>query len=548
MFKIISFSLIVFVFILLITLIQKYGEKDNYQYKKYSIGLVIVVLACSVFLVYKINSFPDVFVDEGNGMYDSWSLIHYGVDSNLNAHPVYLQSFAGQGQSIFYANIAGLFLKIFGYKLWAFRLPLVLLNIINLLLLSYIGLKNFNSKIAFWIVTVIGTSPYLLTMSRYGMDCNVSLFVFSIGVQLLYLGMIQDNYLKKQFQLSVGLLVIGLTAYAYNVAWIFLPGFLISLFIFIVCSHHVRIRDIIIPTFIMMIEIVPILTFAIRSNIPHLNETTKILFWTSPKLLASRAADSLISFKGNIFNNIYINLCEGFKILITGTDNLTWNSVLNFGPYYMFTLPFFIVGLVVLIKNSKNIVYSIIISMIIGCMPMIMTVKPNYNHWIFLHLPVLLVIAIGILSSIQNSKLETGLLVSYLVMSLSFSNYYFSQQRYTGWSISGLSEVKALHTKNYKKVYFVSNDPSFLYNIRTSLPISPYLYQKTKDHPYSKTILNMETKYDNFEKLQLTDDLKNRSLFLIQQNELTSYHDLIDRLDLKGSITINSVTYNVYKN
>lgn len=111
-----------------------------------------------------------------------------------------------------------------------------------------------------------------------------------------------------------------------------------------------------------------------------------------------------------------------------------------------------------------------------------------------------------------------------------------------------MSEVKALHTKNYKKVYFVSNDPSFLYNIRTSLPISPYLYQKTKDHPYSKTILNMETKYDNFEKLQLTDDLKNRSLFLIQQNELTSYHDLIDRLDLKGSITINSVTYNVYKN
>lgn len=49
MFKIISFSLIAFVFIFLVTLIQKYGEKDNYHYKKYSIGLVIVVLACSVF-------------------------------------------------------------------------------------------------------------------------------------------------------------------------------------------------------------------------------------------------------------------------------------------------------------------------------------------------------------------------------------------------------------------------------------------------------------------------------------------------------------------
>ena len=60
MFKIISFSLIVFVFILLITLIQKYGEKDNYLYKKYSIGLINVLLACSVFLVYKINSFPDI--------------------------------------------------------------------------------------------------------------------------------------------------------------------------------------------------------------------------------------------------------------------------------------------------------------------------------------------------------------------------------------------------------------------------------------------------------------------------------------------------------
>ena len=78
----------------------------------WNIIAVLCILAFSLVLLFRLGTIPTIFIDEGNGMYDSWSLAKYGVDSNLISNPIYLQSFAGQGQSILYARLAGTFLKI----------------------------------------------------------------------------------------------------------------------------------------------------------------------------------------------------------------------------------------------------------------------------------------------------------------------------------------------------------------------------------------------------------------------------------------------------
>ena len=49
---------------------------------------VFCMVAFSIVLLFRLGTIPTVFIDEGNGMYDSWSLAKYGVDSNLISNPI----------------------------------------------------------------------------------------------------------------------------------------------------------------------------------------------------------------------------------------------------------------------------------------------------------------------------------------------------------------------------------------------------------------------------------------------------------------------------
>lgn len=149
---------------------------------------MLCILAFSLVLLFRLGTIPTIFIDEGNGMYDSWSLAKYGVDSNLISNPIYLQSFAGQGQSILYARLAGTFLKILGYSIYAYRLPLVLVAITSVILLfNVLNAFDVKSKAIFLTTMIFCTSPWLIMVSRFGMDCNVAPFMVLIGTLLLLL-------------------------------------------------------------------------------------------------------------------------------------------------------------------------------------------------------------------------------------------------------------------------------------------------------------------------------------------------------------------------
>src|SRR5699024_8614727 len=109
-----------------------YNLKDSFN--DCNIVYIIAMVTLSIVHVFKLETVPTMFFDEANGMYDSWALSKYGVDSNLNSNPIYLQSFAGQGQSILYARLAGTFFKILGYNVYVYRLPLALVSLTSVIL------------------------------------------------------------------------------------------------------------------------------------------------------------------------------------------------------------------------------------------------------------------------------------------------------------------------------------------------------------------------------------------------------------------------------
>ncbi|KRM07143.1 hypothetical protein [Liquorilactobacillus ghanensis] len=496
---------------------------------------------------------PAVFLDESHGMYDSWSLAKYGVDSNLIHNPVYLQSYVGQGQSILYSLLARPFLGIFGYHLFIFRMPIVIVSSLTLLLLFFTFSKIFNEpKNVMFLILVIASSPWLLTTSRWGMDCNISPFPLIIGVSFILLGTTRKSHeLFQSIFYLLGFLMLALTAYAYNVAWLYLPFIFPLIYILFLKKKLINWKQVIITAACSLIEILPILIFAVRSNIKSLNHTVKILFWTSPKLPLGRVNDSFIDFHHQTLLHIFINIKSFVKIMLVGSDNLPWNSIQGFGAYYLFVLPFFIIGLLSILKRRAVIDY-LVFFLFISSIPTLLLVIPNFNHLMFLHFPVLLIIGIGIIETIkgENKNIMSGILLSYLCMFVFFTHEYFNQSRYlrTGWNVSTSQAIMDINAKKYKKVYFATDLDQFLLVIRdfSPVPTSPYQYQKTKENPYRVADFPKE-KFLNYQKIMPVTKFAKKSLILIEQSLLPQYINVSKQYQFVKTVNIGGADYNVYQ-
>lgn len=152
---------------------------------------------------------------------------------------------------------------------------------------------------------------------------------------------------------------------------IFIP----SVFLLLCLSKNISIKELLLYIPILFIELVPIMIFAIRSNISGLNKTTHIFAWTYPKLLSSRASESMISFDGNILHNIVKNISNGVHMFLNNSDGLPWNSIPGIGAYYPIMLPFLVIGILVSL-HRRNLIDKLLILGCISTIPIILVVTP----------------------------------------------------------------------------------------------------------------------------------------------------------------------------
>src|SRR5699024_972677 len=145
-----AYGLIIIFILNIIYAVYNLKERLN----AWNIVSIIGMVAFSIVLLFKLETVPTMFFDEANGMNDSLALSKYGVDSNVNSNPIYLQSFAGQGQSILYARLAGTYFKRLGYNVYVYRLPLALVSLTSVILLFNV-LNAFDIKSKSIFLTVM---------------------------------------------------------------------------------------------------------------------------------------------------------------------------------------------------------------------------------------------------------------------------------------------------------------------------------------------------------------------------------------------------------
>ncbi len=483
--------------------------------------------------------FPNVFLDEANGFYDAYSLAKYGVDSHLIKFPIYLQSYAGQGQSILLAYISILFFKLFGFSLFSFRLSLVVVAIVAILFTCY-TLNQYYSKFLAPVMLSLCSAPYLTVEARYGMDCNISLWISLIIINCLLIGI---KAKRPLIPITLFYIFCGILAYSYNVAWIYLAFSIVSISILLYKEKIIVPKVIILGFMLLSIEILPIVIFAIRSNIRFFNRTIRFGIFTIPELPMSRANASFIDFHGNVLKNILNNVFSGFRMLFLTSDGLTWNSLPNFNAYYPFAIIIFIIGLYWVLKNYKSIEAKALIILLLCNIPIWLIVQPNYNHWIFTHIPILLTIGVGIkiLEKVIPYKYLYGV---YLLFFLLFSHAYFTMPRYTGFDISSIKNVKYIRkVSEGSNVYFDGNDRNLLLVIRDFSGISPYEFQRTKDNPYSRKRLLFYNNMANYHKVNTESNIRKGELFLTTNRNISKKEFKLQ----KSNIYIGDTLYCLYR-
>lgn len=370
-----------------------------------------------------IGFFPGgVNVDEAFSGYEAWAILNYGTDSWRVHNPVYLTVW-GSGMSVLNSILMMPFICLFGLNTITIRLPQMLIGVVSVYVF-YLLLKMIsNSEMALWGMFFLAICPWHIMMSRVGMDCNLAPGFMLFAVYFFIKGLDKEPYL------IISALFWGLSLYCYATIWILAPPIIIGWGGY--CFKHKKIacsKYIFAFMSILFLLALPLLLF-IAVNMGWIEEI-RTGFLSVPRLVCFRSDELGMA---NLVNNVK----SLFKLFIRQNDGLIWNVIPYFGMYYLFTMPFAMLGFFLYgyktLKciNDKKFGYEFLIiiwlfaSVVTGILQGINVNKINY-----IHIPMIILWAKGVwwICAKLKRKYYIGKIIAivYLVSFFCFEEYYYT--------------------------------------------------------------------------------------------------------------------------
>lgn len=115
----------------------------------------------------------DINQDEAFAGYNAYTLLHYARDSYGYRLPVYLTAW-GSGMNALESYLMIPFVALFGLKIWAIRLPMLLVGIFSLVAVYKIVLRFSNTKFALLALFLVAISPWHVMLSRWALESNLA--------------------------------------------------------------------------------------------------------------------------------------------------------------------------------------------------------------------------------------------------------------------------------------------------------------------------------------------------------------------------------------
>ena len=425
---------------------------DEFIEKHYIKIIIIFLILILVSRIYKFGTLPlAIGVDEAGAAYDAYSLANYGVDRYLNSYPVYLINFGG-GQSALYAYLNALLIKLTGQEnIFISRLPELLMFLMAIFVSYKLVEKKQDRKTAIVFTFLIIVCPWLILQSRYGLDCYLLGPMFIFDLYLL------ENA-KKSWHYIIAGISVGITLYAYSLSWIIMPAFLLAWVIYHLYTKTTTIKNVIILAITVFLFALPLILFLL-SNMGIIN-IEKIGIFTVPKLYEFRSGEISIL-------NIFTNGLDSIKTIFLSKNAL-----------YYFEIPFFIIGLIVGIKDlydtSKKREYSFLafmtLSFLIILIMNLLDHITSTTHCNILYIPIMYFTTIGILRATKNRDIMwIIIIVIYAIAFIAFEIYYYKD--YSKMQRHQYEDIYLTKTLEYiKNEKIQDNKEIYIYTYRKAQP------------------------------------------------------------------------------
>lgn len=437
-----------------------------------NIFLIIVLVVAFAFRVVGVGSIPPgVFDDEANYGYDAWLISQTGKDQWGNFLPLQLRGFGDYRLPVTQYLIVP-FVKIFGLKAFAIRLPSVIFGTATIaiayLLVRRLFHKDKNALIYGAITALMLTfNPWHIALSRTVMEANIGL-AFTLLAIYFYLDS-RNNI--KSFIMSV--IFSLLSAYTYYGYRLFLLLFLTVLTIknrnFLLNNFKKKFVILLVGSLFL----IPILKTFNEGGLARLRQVN---FWQDKSLLADTyeyrgACRSIFS---DHFCRLFFNQFKatGEKFLLNYFNHFspnflffpefekTWGLLPSANSYfYLLDFVLFIIGLFYLFKE-KN--YYIFLFLLLAPLADSLTDKGNFSRSFILVFPIIVCIAVGWVAIYQllvkKRIVFIPLLIIYGYFSVGFLINYFiylpkKQSSYTHYAYLPLFDYLKQVESQYDHIY-----------------------------------------------------------------------------------------------
>ena len=329
--------------------------------------LLTVIIFIFVFLrIYNFCNLPNgINQDEAMNAVDALSLSKYATDRFGTFLPVHLTGWEVGQQSCLISYLQVPFIWLFGFNIFAIRLPSVVLGLIGCFSIYKIVKELFNNIVYAKIALILALSyPMLFLASRWSLDANLLSHFFVIGFLFLICGF------KKKKYIYLSMIFFSLCMYAYAVSFYCVPMFLLFSAICLLQHKKISIKDLLICIFIYFSLSWPIyLTMFV--NFMGWN-TINLPFMTIPSFPLSVRAQDIVFFSDTPF----VDLLNNFSFFVCMFFFQNTNLLLN---NHILLIPFLIAGIIYIFMQCRkdSLFYKLIFCWFVSCFILGMTISCN---------------------------------------------------------------------------------------------------------------------------------------------------------------------------
>lgn len=300
--------------------------------RRFALLLAAVVLAGAALRVYQLRDLPaGLFCDEAALGYNAWAISHFGIDENGVRFPLFVWSFGGYKNPV-YVYGAMLPIGVLGLDEFSLRLTSALFGTGTIIGLFFLGRAVIGPWAGIWAAALLAICPWHLHFSRIAFELISFPFLFVIGLVFLI------RFTQGRRTLPLAFFFLGGCLYAYAVAKLFVPLFLIGFGLLYLPTVWRRWREWLIAVPVLLLTVAPVVQFdlAHQRGSRYFENTSILRADAPPEELARQFGKNYAEFFSPDF-------------LLERGDRIVRHAVRGHGELYRFFVPLLALGGVVLL-------------------------------------------------------------------------------------------------------------------------------------------------------------------------------------------------------